>query len=338
MLGIALEGGGICGIAEIGALEDLEERGCLERTTHFTGSSAGSIIALMLACRISVKEKLKDIMLKMDFSVLSQAPGHFSYLSEAYNLYKNYGLHDSVNIRIMLEKVLEKDLGLPKTLTFREVHEKFGSFLIIPCCVIGKMSPIYYNPKNKPDMQVCEAIQQSCNIPLYFGAIPAKELHLGKEKEHLVVDGGMIDNLPLRALYQYVPAEKCLGIKLYSSVEGDQYNPTSKECVPSSLEEYIKVLVDMLRAQSMRVYIHKEDFTRCIKIDIQDVSVTDFSLSDEKKQFLLKQGKEAANAFFNQSSDSELSDHELSLKQERAFDEMKIRHGGTWPFQPPDDN
>ena len=54
---LIFEGGGIKGIAYIGALEILSQRGHLDHLTRVGGTSAGAINALILAVGYSIREQ-----------------------------------------------------------------------------------------------------------------------------------------------------------------------------------------------------------------------------------------------------------------------------------------
>ena len=61
---IAFEGGGVLGVAYIGALYELDKRGILANLHGFTGSSVGSIMAAALACNADmgfIERRLKSL-------------------------------------------------------------------------------------------------------------------------------------------------------------------------------------------------------------------------------------------------------------------------------------
>ena len=66
---IAFEGGGIKGIAYIGAILYLEKIGLLKKLRGFIGSSAGAFTALLLYCGLN-GEQLKEEMINFPFKEL----------------------------------------------------------------------------------------------------------------------------------------------------------------------------------------------------------------------------------------------------------------------------
>jgi len=63
---LVFEGGGVKGVAYVGALATLEEKGILEQIQRVGGTSAGAINAVLLALDYSRREML-DVLLEMDF-------------------------------------------------------------------------------------------------------------------------------------------------------------------------------------------------------------------------------------------------------------------------------
>lgn len=63
---LVFEGGGVKGIAYVGALGELESRGLLDDVERVAGTSAGSIVATLLALDYSVSE-MWEILWSLDF-------------------------------------------------------------------------------------------------------------------------------------------------------------------------------------------------------------------------------------------------------------------------------
>ena len=64
---LVFEGGGVKGVAYVGALEKLEERNILSEIERVGGTSAGAITALLVGLNYS-PEEIRDKMLGLDFS------------------------------------------------------------------------------------------------------------------------------------------------------------------------------------------------------------------------------------------------------------------------------
>ena len=63
---LVFEGGGVKGIAYVGALEVLDKEGILKDIKRVAGTSAGALVAVLIGLGYSAKE-LKDILWSINF-------------------------------------------------------------------------------------------------------------------------------------------------------------------------------------------------------------------------------------------------------------------------------
>src|SRR5208282_2448020 len=103
-------GGGIKGISYCGALEVLEKLDILNANLikGFAGSSAGSIIASLLAIGYTPKE-ITDIMLGLNMADMTD--GTVSYVREGLNLAESYGLVPGNFMYDFLGKLIKDKTG-----------------------------------------------------------------------------------------------------------------------------------------------------------------------------------------------------------------------------------
>ncbi len=160
-IGLALSGGAARGIAHVGVLKYLEERSL--RPACIAGTSAGSIVG-SLYCSGKTVNQLVEIASTMSWKDMLS----FSFPRK--------GLIDSSR----LLKILKEHLG---DITFTDLD--------IPLVVnavdlsSGEEVVIEKGP-------VAESVQASCAIPGIFTPV--------KWNDYLLVDGGLLDNLPARHL------------------------------------------------------------------------------------------------------------------------------------------
>lgn len=160
-IGLALSGGAARGIAHIGVLKYLEERGL--KPACIAGTSAGSIVG-SLYCSGKTVQQLVKIASTMSWRDMIS----FSFPRK--------GLIDSSRLLKILKEHLGDaafaDLEIP--LIVNAVDLSSGEEVVI------EKGP------------VAEAVQASCAIPGIFTPV--------KWKNYLLVDGGLLDNLPTRHL------------------------------------------------------------------------------------------------------------------------------------------
>lgn len=281
--GIALEGGGVAGTAYAGLIDVLEEMGLYDQLTHFAGSSAGSMVAGLMACRV-IPSKIKDILLNLNYKQLED--NSWFIFKDVYRLYNEYGWNKGDALEKVYGDILEEYVG-NRHITYAQIKNKYQATLITTATDVIQGQTVYYTPENSPDMPILEGIRESASIPLFYCPI---------EKENtLMVDGGVLNNYPIRKLYEYLKPEQVFGAKLVNNTQASN----KVRHTPQNLLEYIRMLIDMLHDQNLKVHVRKLDWQRTISIDIGNVSATDFDLNTESKLKLIEQGQIATRSFFS---------------------------------------
>lgn len=162
-------GMGIYGI--IGNLKSIEER--LDLLQGISGSSSGSIIALMLGVGLTVDEITKRL-LDVDTTRLSTSVSLRNILS----VYGGVCPHVS-------KQILEELAGCDPT--FIELKRKIH----VSSYNLKRSQTEYFSPDTHPNMKVIDAVYKSCSIPFVFGCLD------------MYVDGGLCEKLPLVPFLQY---------------------------------------------------------------------------------------------------------------------------------------
>ena len=161
---LVLGSGGARGLAHIGAIEALEERGY--KITSIAGCSMGSIIAGMYAAG-QLKEA-KEWFLSVDKQLILRMMD--------INLM-------SVNSLVKGERIIEE---LEKVVPDRPLEE-----LNIPCTIVAT-DMIHSDEVVFRTGSLFEAVRASISIPLFF-----KPVQIGKR---LLIDGGILNPLPLHVI------------------------------------------------------------------------------------------------------------------------------------------
>lgn len=160
-IGLTLSGGGARGIAHLGILKALEEKGL--KPEMISGVSSGAIVGALYAAGLKPEQILATLM----------KPRMFKYFRPAWS---KFGLLNMQRL-IPIYK-----LYLP-CLTFEELQIK----LIISAADLKEGKTIYFDSGN-----LIEPILASACIPLLFAPFVYGEKRL--------VDGGVINNLPVEPL------------------------------------------------------------------------------------------------------------------------------------------
>ncbi|MCU0419920.1 MAG: patatin-like phospholipase family protein [Cyclobacteriaceae bacterium] len=161
-VGLALSGGGARGVAHIGVLQALEEFGV--HIDIVAGTSAGSIVGAMYAHGYKPSRILEII----------QQITIFKSVRPAWNW---SGLLRMDGMKELLLKYLPENS-----------FEKLQIPLAVAATEIRKGELHYFS-----EGELVPAIMASCSIPAVFSPMPYRE--------GLYIDGGVFDNLPVRAIH-----------------------------------------------------------------------------------------------------------------------------------------
>lgn len=284
--GWALEGGGVCGLGHVGVAKFLEERGILDQINYFAGTSAGSMLAGLLACKICVSD-IEEIMLNLDISQLEDP--NWLYVNKIYKLWYNFGLNQGSNICDVYGDILEKYIG-SRDITLQQIREKYGKTLIITTTSIKFGKTIYYNPDDYPDTKLVEAVRNSACYPMEFTP--------HSENKDLLVDGGVLNNYPIKSLHRYLQKEQIIGSKFVSKVgETNMFENN----IPNNLEQYILSFIKIYRNLAFNIHVDSDDWKRTIVINVGSISSMDFDIDLDQKNWLINQGYDAAENFMTKT-------------------------------------
>lgn len=171
---LVLSGGGVKGLAMLGAVEKLRSEGVLSKVRTVVGTSAGALIGTLVATHRDFRGALDVICThgyKPDFDFARLASG--------------FGLDSGKSIESLATALLA---DLPPSITFADVRKMFGTTLIVCVTNVSKRRAEYLGPDTHPDMPVVLALRMTCSVPLYFSAV--------KFNDSWYVDGSIVDNFP----------------------------------------------------------------------------------------------------------------------------------------------
>ncbi len=210
-IGLCLSGGGSRGAYQIGACKALEEAGIYEKINTISGTSIGSVNAVLLAS--STIDEAKKAWFDLSDESLKSTESFFKRLKNEKLEYIHNGIYQ-INV---LKDNLEKYVNI-KRLRNKEVFvtislagEKDGGLLSILKSsfkhYIKHDSQVIYAPVHKESKEnVYKQVLASCSIPVVF----APTVIGGKQ----FVDGGLYDNVPIKPLID-AGCDKIIVIHLY---------------------------------------------------------------------------------------------------------------------------
>jgi predicted acylesterase/phospholipase RssA len=225
----------------IGTLKALEPK--LVDVKEISGSSAGSILALLLALGMSVDEIL-DVALNLNVpEFVKLRIGSF---------FNKFGFVDLGPIREKLVEVCGCDP------TFEELDMK----IYVSAFCLNTSSTEYFSRDTHPKMKVIDAVCMSMAIPLIFAC--------GKYDGKTYVDGGTQEQYPMIPFLDKKPHEvTCIKLKMDRVYQEQINNP----------RQYVEALI----RSSLTNRVEYSEYTKIIEINVGDTNIFDFSMSYEDK-------------------------------------------------------
>lgn len=275
--GLAIKGGGVRGIAYAGALQVLEEKGILQGIRRVAGTSAGAIVAALVALKYSAAG-IKSIVNQLDFASLEDE-------WNPLRIPTHYGLYAGDGAQHWIESMISAQAG--PGATFASLQKQGYLDLRIVAASLNKQGVQIFSAENTPQVIVSEAVRASMSIPLFFRAMQVTGI------DDLYVDGGTIWNYPLTIFDNGSPNPETLGLYL------TDFTPQACPAVSfGHIGQYVKSLFSMLlSAQDLDIGEDPEMEKRSLRIDALGVSATDFNLTADQKTALFNSGVKCAEQF-----------------------------------------
>ena len=325
---LVFEGGGVKGIAYVGAMKVLEEKGIMPSIERVGGTSAGAINAVMAGLGYTSAQTM-EVMNKLDFKkFMDDDVGVFRDIDRLLN---EFGWHKGAFFRKWIGKVIKKKTGNADA-TFADVQKikkskGFRDMYFIGANISTHFAEVFSH-EHTPRVCIADAVRISMSIPLFFASYRSP-------RGDVYVDGGLLDNYPVKlfdrkkylarqnlrshgretAYYkkhnqqlkrrkldisQYVYNKETLGFRLDSEREiavfRDQAEPAHSEI--KDFSSYSLNLIKTILDSQANTHLHSDDWQRTIYIDTLGVKTTDFSLKETKKKALVNSGRKSTQAYF----------------------------------------
>jgi NTE family protein len=281
-------GGGVKGLAIIGAIKVIEQKGFTFK--RVAGTSAGSIIAALVAAGYSSEEifKLMDEINLKDFldprKTLLPAPfAKWILLYWRLGLYKGNVLEKWIAEKLALKGIRTFADLPPNTLRVIASDLTHGRLVVLP----NDLPKYGIRIENFP---IAKAIRMSCSIPYFFEPVKIKSI----DGSNVMVDGGVLSNFPMWLFDQenVKKVRPVLGVKLTHN--GTNHPPKNK--INNAIQMFEALFETMKNAHDAR-YISRKHEKNIIFIPTQGFLTTEFDLPEERKLELLHLGEQAANDF-----------------------------------------
>jgi NTE family protein len=310
------EGGGVKGIALVGALEAAEEAG-IARWVNVAGTSAGAIIASLLAVG-HTPSQLRSILEATNYAKFADYGWGGKYLGGARNALRGRGLCPGTAFTDWLaERFSQSPLGKPDP-TFADVRRDLppeltdeerararyrlrviasdiseGRMLVLPDDIEG-----YQDEEGRPltadSLPIARAVRMSMSFPYFFEPVMLRR----NGQAHLIVDGGLLSNFPVFLFDGDKPPLRrwTFGFRLFSGAPPER--PPYRR-VPRPLWQLpLAKAMFFAATEAWDLKLSKATLVRTIGIPTGDVPTLKFTLSASDRDMLRRSGHAAAEEFF----------------------------------------
>lgn len=289
---ICLSGGGVKGIAFIGALDYLETNSYIDfsQIKKWVGTSAGSILCFIFSLGYTFGE-IGDFVLDFNFKKLEPEINLDCLL-------ENFGINSGEKLIYMIREFLKQKFDLDD-ITFESHHQITGNKLLIIGTNFSKGKEEVFSYETTPTMSVLTAIRISLSIPVIFTPVYYQDSYY--------VDGALTNNFPIN----YCNPESTLGLYIRNG------SVSHIESITSLIQGCLGIASDTITTKDCS----KQPY-HIVQIDNYLNEFTNFNFDLEKKLKILKLGQVYAKKYLDNkneqiSTKSGVLDSTLSKEQQQ---------------------
>lgn len=251
MKNIVIGPGAMGYFAHLGAIARLNSDGRLGDVQTISGSSAGSLLAVMCLLYDFDMWKILSESLKIPLTSLSESADIQAFISD-------YGFISQEVTRELITSVIG-------SITFKELYEKNPIIVYITSFCIEYNKTVYFSVETHPDMSIVDALCMSIAMPFLFSPIKYNGVHY--------IDGALLEAFPIvRVVHD--PPEDTLILQLKYSYESKM----------GSFGGYLATLLNI--PMSLRKTYGKKSH----EIYLGDINTFDFKMTEDQKLHLFVTG------------------------------------------------
>lgn len=312
------EGGGVKGLAYVGAIKVLERKGIHQNIKRVAGASVGAICALLVALNYT-SDEMEEILGHLNLKKFMD--DDWGFLRDAHRLMTEFGWHKGDYFEAWIASLIESKTGSQHTTFIELKNMKQFKDVAFNGTNLTTHTVETFCAETTPDMSIARAARIAMSLPLFFKAIR-------NEEDHIFVDGGLLDNYPIkifdRKFYTDHFIEKCyydfknkeidlinypeqkhvfnaetLGFRLDSTNENGLFKKHhSKSYAIDNLVDYVYNVISALLESQQHVHLHDDDWHRTVYIDSLGIKTIDFDLTPEEKKALIASGERYTEKYF----------------------------------------
>jgi NTE family protein len=282
---LALQGGGVWGITYAGAFEELDRLGILQSIERVAGTSAGSMVGLMLALCYTSEE----------ISRIIQGLNYVKFLDggKIDRVARQYGYYTGDYASELFRGWTQEKLGSEQA-TFEDLRAAGGLDLRVYATNLNTRQVFEFSYQKTKDAPIAEAVRASMAVPLFFTAVEIAG--------QIFVDGGAVFDYPIMG-FGKSEIDHTLGLAFAQSSVVATMDQDDLKFGFRQPRQYIQRIVTVLqRVQSPVFALHDDLQKNTILINTAGVSSLNFKLTQEEKERLIENGRKAVREHFEGSN------------------------------------
>ena len=303
---LVLEGGGVKGIALVGAIQVLEEHGY--RFHRVAGTSAGAIVAAMVAADMKSANMVK-VMRRVDYRKFrdSSLLDRLGPLGKAASLVFERGIYEGKYLTTWLGEQLAAQgvqafgnvkLQDPEADPGVSPDHRYRLVVMASDVSNGRLVRLPWDYDrygcDADEVRIVDAVRASMSIPFFYEPVRLRDQATGQDA--CLVDGGMLSNFPIEVFDRHDrrPRWPTFGIKLSARRDA----AVGYEYQTRGLPGLTRALVGTMTSFHDRLHIDDPSvIARTIFVDTMHVKATDFDLTRDSAERLYNSGRIAAEKF-----------------------------------------
>lgn len=258
---LVLSGGGIKGLAHLGALHFLEEENILNDIQIFAGTSVGALLSTLIIIGYRPAQ-IFDILLNENLNNLK--------CIDIFDIFDTFGIDSGKNIQFFINRLIEKR-DLPSDISLNNLYKITQKKIIFTTVCVNTKNVVYISYLSHPDLALNKAIMMSISIPWFYKPI--------QFNDDLYIDGGCIDNYPIHIFADKL--DQVIGIYLTQS----KYILNNIPNIETYTCQILQCFMESMDYNSMRGF---ENYT--IKITLDNLSAIDYEIPKKDKIKMFESG------------------------------------------------
>jgi NTE family protein len=302
---LVLEGGGVRGIALVGAISALEDHGY--RFHRVAGSSAGAVVGALVASGLSAT-RLREIMRDVDYRRFQDVRGvaRLGVPGQLLALLTRSGIHEGAELKEWLRGLLDAqdvrtfaDLRTGDAQSSLRAEQDHRLVVMASDLSHGRLRrlpwdyPVYGLDPDGVD--VVDAVRASASIPYFYRPVRLRDRVAGADT--WLVDGGLLSNFPIAIFDRTdgaLPRWPTIGIRLSERPDALQ-GVANRITGPLTMT---RAMIDTMSGFHDRIHLDDPSVVaRTIFVDTLKVRATDFDLDRRTQRALFDNGRRAAERF-----------------------------------------